>query len=182
MRRRRSRTPSERGAKHLLLPINARRSSGTSTRYCSKHPRRHNHQSCLSGGRRLVSRRGKFREQCEGQKQLFVLVQKSKRLVSVLKRYVNRMNPQSLFARSWLATLEMRTSSEIVRPGRFNRPPDCCIKWVWLDGGAWLSLACAPLFRSARRASICARLASAASRWSCNSHPISNARRCISTP
>ena len=57
---------------------------------------------------------------------------------------------------------------------------DCRIKWVRLDGGAWLSLACTP-FRSAR-ASICARLASVASRWSCNSHTISYARLCISTP
>ena len=49
-----------------------------------------------------------------------------------------------------------------------------------LVGGAWLSLTCAP-FHSAR-ASICARLASAASRWSsCNSHTISYARLCIST-
>ena len=46
---------------------------------------------------------------------------------------------------------------------------NCCIKWVWLDGGAWLSLACAP-FRSART-SVYAWLLSAASRWSCNSHP-----------
>ena len=44
---------------------------------------------------------------------------------------------------------------------------NCCTKFVWLDAGAWLSLACAP-FRSAR-ASTCARLVSAASRWSRNS-------------
>ena len=57
---------------------------------------------------------------------------------------------------------------------------DFCIKWGWLDGGAWLSFACAP-FRSAR-ASVCARLASAASRWSCNSHTIWYARLCIAIP
>ena len=42
-----------------------------------------------------------------------------------------------------------------------------CIKKAWLNGRAWLSLACS-LFRSAR-ASTCARLASVASRWCCNS-------------
>ena len=53
---------------------------------------------------------------------------------------------------------------------------DFCIKWISLDGGEYLSFACAP-FRSAR-ASICAQLASSASRWSCNSHTI----YCVCSP
>ena len=48
-----------------------------------------------------------------------------------------------------------------------------CIKWVWLDGGPIPFCSCL---------SSCARLASAASCWSCNSHTTSYARLCISTP